>query len=167
MRPVLYLIFGLFLLIWENAVFLFITQANVTVSKNLSVGQKLLAERCPVEVWPKIFITIDAAVNHLLETSSIYRSSLGKNRIVCNHMIWCQQFFEVIFHFSNSSERVFTGRVRNFSNKYKVMMEIIKLFIIYSLSSIFKLKKRVWIFLTDRILKPRNRVLVHSNRIAH
>jgi len=58
---------------------LLITQANVTVSKNLSVGQKLLAERCPVEVWPKIFITIDAAVNHLLETSSIYRSSLGKN----------------------------------------------------------------------------------------
>ena len=59
--------------------FLLITQANVTVSKNLSVGQKLLAERCPVEVWPKIFVTIDAAVNHLLETSSIYRNGLGKN----------------------------------------------------------------------------------------
>merc|ERR1711997_186722 len=58
---------------------LLITQANVTVSKNLSVGQKLLAERCPVEVWPKIFVTIDAAVNHLLETSSIYRNGLGKN----------------------------------------------------------------------------------------
>ena len=51
---------------------LLIAQANVRVSKSLAIGQKRMS--VPVAVWPKIFVTIDAAVNHLLETSSIYRS---------------------------------------------------------------------------------------------
>lgn len=57
---------------------LLIAQANVTVSKNLAVGQKRL--KVSHEIWPKIFVTIDAAVNHLLETSSIYRNS-GERKI--------------------------------------------------------------------------------------
>ena len=54
---------------------LLIAQANVTVSKNLAIGQKRLS--VSHEVWPKIFVTIDAAINCLLETSPIYRANKG------------------------------------------------------------------------------------------